>query len=232
MMSTVAKFTGITMIKLRKLLARKIRLKPQTSKSYAIASEIWNSRFHLWTVSRTRYRSETYKALKFGPDRSLKILHTRTPGEGDSPPVSTSDIRESWKLGHSMKGQRLMVLFVRATWREHVIAVKRHRQAIFGLWIHIVPERRTLVSLSSSFCVVRLICMRTILFMGKKDTRRRTWRGTLGSYCPHSIYFRSSLCYVSLRVPLDRLMHVHSLLILTSFVLESSVQCTSVLYCH
>ena len=64
--------------------------------------------------------------------------HNKNPspaGEGDS--LNPSDIRESWML--SRKNQRSMILFVRA--REHVIAVKPHRQAIFGLGIHIVPGK-------------------------------------------------------------------------------------------
>ena len=89
----------------------------QSQSSNLCYNEIWSSRFHLSTVSRTRHHLETHKALKLGPDRSLSTTKFFPPaGEGDSLSVSsTSDIRENWKLCHDMKDQRLTILFVRST---------------------------------------------------------------------------------------------------------------------
>ena len=143
------------MINLRKLLT--VRLKV-----LLCYSEIWSFGL-LMSCSRTPQK------------RSQEPF---TPGDlaGDSPRLSSSYIRERWKL--NMKNQKSMIVFVRATWREHVIAVEPHRRANFGLGIHIVPGRQTLVSVSFFHGVLRLIYMRTVLFMWKRDTVRRIRQGS------------------------------------------------------
>ena len=95
-----------------------------------------------------------------------------------------------------------MILFVRA--REHVIAVEPQRQVIFGLGIHIVPGRQTLVLESPS---AHLHVLLTVLFFMWKN--KTSYLEISSYYCLHRIYFHSSL----LHVPLDRLEHVCGLLI-------------------
>lgn len=213
-MSFDAKFisTTISMINLRKLLTRKV----------LCYSEIWSSRFHLWTVSRKRGSSETHKAWTCMNVRSRPVTRL------------AEFLRYPRELEARYEEPRSLILFVRATWREHVIAVELepHRQleAIFGL-IHIVPGRHTCVSLVlCSMAHLHADCTSHV-----KERYKASYLGgilVISSYCPHSIYFRSHwhhLCYMCLLIDLSKSTVYYWYFL---FVLASCVQCTGALYCH